>query len=128
MFSIAEDVADAILNSIENIVDAFLKAVTCIIRLFKQLANAMMEFPVFTALWKRISRGRPFTLLNFFSLILAVPSTVLYKLVMGKARPVLDGRLNKDTLSKYVHGSDIPGDPDLRDEMDRFAPAGIVVV
>ncbi|KAK0721897.1 hypothetical protein B0T26DRAFT_644314 [Lasiosphaeria miniovina] len=125
---ITDDILNAALSSLENVVNAVLKTVSRIFGLFRQLANTEMEFPVITALWKFISGDRPLTLLNFFALILAIPTTVIYKLVMGKAPPLLAGRLTKNTLAKYIDGADISEDPTLGADMNQFAPAAVVVV
>ena len=63
-----------------------------------------MGVPIFSALWKLISGGRDFTLFSCFSLILAIPTAILYKIVAGRASPKLAGRLTKSTLKQFIEG------------------------
>ena len=74
------------------------------IQKFKKLGHYKMDVPIFSALGKLISSGRDFTLFNCFSLILAIPTTILYKIAVGKALPKLAGRLTKNTLKQFIEG------------------------
>lgn len=125
---ITDDFIDAALSTIENVVDAIVKAVLLVVKSFRDFGNATIECPVFSALWDFITGGtRSFTIFNCFALILAIPCTALYKVVTGTAPPDLKGRLTKETFAQYVNGEYI-GDPNLRTDIEMFASAGIVAV
>ncbi|KAL2022076.1 hypothetical protein VTK56DRAFT_6120 [Thermocarpiscus australiensis] len=116
------------LGMLEDVVDAVLGALSKVLSLLDTLGNAEIEVPIFTALWKRITKGRPLTLLNFFSLVLAIPATILYKLVFGAKPPTLKDRLTGETLALYVGGEPIPNDAQLTQDLRGFAPAADIVV
>ncbi|KAK0728056.1 hypothetical protein B0T26DRAFT_637290 [Lasiosphaeria miniovina] len=127
--AIGTETVDLGLGMLADIVDAILGILDKILSLLDTLGNAEVEVPIFTALWKRVTKGRPLTLLNFFSLVLAVPATILYKLVFGTKPPALGGgRLNADTFELYQAGRPIPGDPELTTDIRGFMPASDVVV
>ncbi|KAK3373917.1 hypothetical protein B0T24DRAFT_527345 [Lasiosphaeria ovina] len=127
--AIGTETVDLGLGMLADIVDAILGMLDKILSLLNTLGNAEVEVPIFTALWKRATKGRPLTLLNFFSLVLAVPATILYKLVFGTKPPALGGgRLNADTFELYQAGRPIPGDPELTTDIRGFMPASDVVV
>lgn len=105
---LTDQLINAALDTFENVVDFMLKAISIVLRKIGEMGNYKIEVPVFSALWKSISGGRDFTIFNFLALVVAIPTTVMYKLVTGSAPPKLAGRLTKDTFASYV-----TGDPSL---------------
>ncbi|KAI5926244.1 hypothetical protein F4810DRAFT_586578 [Camillea tinctor] len=99
------DLVNGTIDALEKLVDILFDALTVGISLVRDLANKVIDIPVITWLWKNvIAGGRPLTLLNFCSLLIAIPTTVLYKAKKKRAPPKLKDRLTKDTFSKYVDG------------------------
>jgi hypothetical protein len=94
----------AALDTVQNVADFLLQAISLIISEFQDLGNADIRVPIFGALWNVITEGRRFTLFNCLSLILAIPTTILYKLAANKAPPKLEGRLTEKTFGQYVTG------------------------
>ncbi|KAE9371700.1 hypothetical protein N431DRAFT_559154 [Stipitochalara longipes BDJ] len=78
-----------------GIVDAFKTLIVGLIKLgadilddLKTYLNYELNIPVFSALWKKyVSGGKPFTLLSGLSFLLAIPLTVVSKLITGAAPP-----------------------------------------
>lgn len=120
------DLVNGMIDALEKLVDILFDALTVGISLVRDLANKVIEIPVITWLWKEIARGEPLTLLNFCALLIAIPTTVLYKAKKKRAPPKLKGRLNKDTFSKYVNDQ---GDTTLASDILGFSlAAGSAVV
>lgn len=110
------DMTKAALETLENVADILLSALALVIQEFQDLGNAPIKVPVFGALWDWITKGRPFTLFNCLSLILAIPTTILYKLAAQKAPPKLSGWVTEKTFQQFVTGD--PGlDPELFRDM-----------
>ena len=104
----------AALDTVQNVADFLLQAISLVISELQDLGNAEIQVPVFGALWSLVTEGRPFTLFNCLSLILAIPTTILYKLAVQKAPPALKGRLTEKTFGQYV-----TGDPSLDPALTR---------
>ncbi|KAI1634144.1 hypothetical protein F4809DRAFT_643774 [Biscogniauxia mediterranea] len=121
------DLVNGMIDALEKLVDILFDALTVGISLVRELANKVIDIPVITWLWKNvIARGRPLTLLNFCALLIAIPTTVLYKAKKKRAPPKLKGRLTKDTFSKYVNDQ---GDTTLASDILGFSiAAGSAVV
>ena len=120
------DLVNGMIDALEKLVDILFDALTVGISLVRDLANKVIEIPIITWLWKKIARGEPLTLLNFCALLIAIPTTVLYKAKKKRAPPKLKGRLNKDTFSKYVNDQ---GDTTLASDILGFSlAAGSAVV
>lgn len=102
---IGTDLIDGLIDSLKKLADILVKAITSGIDIMKEAANREIDIPVISWLWKNIiAKGRPLTLLNFCALLIAIPTTVLYKATTQRAPPKLASRLNKDTFSQYVTG------------------------
>jgi hypothetical protein len=101
---LTDDMIDALCDSLQNIVDIALKSIVLVMQKFNDLGSHVIEIPVLTALWKLISQGRDFTVFNFVALVMAIPATVLYKLINDRPLPALAGRLTKDDFGKFLNG------------------------
>jgi len=121
-----DDMIDALCDSFENILDIFLKSIVLLLQKVSDLANYAIEIPVFTALWKDISEGRDFTLLNAIALIVAIPATVLYKLVTDTPLPTLKDRLTEDVFTSFLSG-DSSLDSALAQDIETVRSVSVVV-
>lgn len=101
---ITDDIIDSICDSLRNLVDAFLKCIKFILKSIKTMGNATINIPIFTALWKKLTNGRDFTLFNCVALITAVPASVLHKMtvVCRKDPPKLSGKVTEAVFKQYV--------------------------
>ncbi|KDQ56881.1 hypothetical protein JAAARDRAFT_179577 [Jaapia argillacea MUCL 33604] len=122
-----DEMIDALCDSFKNILDIVLKSIVLAMQKINDLGNYAIEIPVFTALWKVITKGRDFTAFNFVALIMAIPATLIYKLVKGRALPVLKDRLTQDDLGKFLSG-DPSLDPTLAGDIDTTRTVSIVAV
>ncbi|NET36140.1 MAG: hypothetical protein F6K19_29630 [Cyanothece sp. SIO1E1] len=78
------DVTIQMLESIENLVLGFLDVIAEAVEQIQNLLNAEIKIPFISDLFKLIGAGK-LTLLNLAGLLLAIPVTVVSKIVMGKA-------------------------------------------
>ncbi|KAH8586882.1 hypothetical protein B0O99DRAFT_700518 [Bisporella sp. PMI_857] len=104
---IKEASIDAVCGTLKNLVDAFLKSVKFVLQTFKDVGNYAVNIPIFTSLWKTISKGRDLTLFNVVALITAIPASILHKLtvVCKTEAPKLKDKLDEDTFKQYVEGN-----------------------
>ncbi|PNP58955.1 hypothetical protein THARTR1_01203 [Trichoderma harzianum] len=120
MVKISGDLIDAIIDSLKTLGDILFKALALGINLIKTLSNSNMDIPVIGWLWKKIAGNRPLSLLGLVALLMAIPTTVLYKAKASKAPPKLTGRLTADTFGQYVSGT---ADPALAKDVTNFTLA-----
>ena len=120
------DLVNGMIDALEKLVDILFDSLTVGISLIRDLATKIIDIPVITWLWKKITEGRDLTLLNFCALLIAIPTTVLYKAKTKHAPPKLQGRLTQDTFTQYVQGQ---GDRTLASDIRGFSvAAGSAVV
>ena len=98
------DLIQGALDTTSNVADFLLDALSLVLTSFRNLGNQEIQLPIFSALWKTVAKGRDFTVLNALALIVAIPTTILYKAVLGKAPPSLAG-MTKATFGAYVNGT-----------------------
>ncbi|PYH40187.1 uncharacterized protein BP01DRAFT_410995 [Aspergillus saccharolyticus JOP 1030-1] len=129
MGKVGEDLINGMIDALKKLADILFDALKLGIDLVQDLANKEIDIPVITWLWKNvIARGRPLTLLNFCALLIAVPTTVLYKATKKQAPPKLKGRLTQSTFGQYVKGQ---GEASLASDIRAFslaAGSGVLLV
>lgn len=99
---ISDQMISIAIETLQNIANMLLSVLDFLISKFRELSDKEIEVPIFGALWKSITNGQPLTLFNCFTLILAIPTTVLYKLFYSNAPPALAGRFTEKTFEQYV--------------------------
>ncbi|KAL7948582.1 hypothetical protein V8C42DRAFT_363071 [Trichoderma barbatum] len=120
MTKVSGELIDAIIDSLKTLGDILFKAMSLGINLIKTLSNKNMDIPVIGWLWKKIAGNRPLSLLGLVALLIAIPTTVIYKAKANKAPPKLKGRLNGDTFGQYVSGT---ANPTLAKDVSNFTLA-----
>jgi hypothetical protein len=124
--NIINEVYDAALSSIENLAAIIFKAAELLISVIRELGESPIDIPLFTALWHTIAgKDRPFTMFNCLSLLMAIPTTIVYKALYHRAPPRLKGRVTKETLAGYFNGTTAT-DLSLNDDLRTFAGAGAI--
>lgn len=73
-------IADALLQTIENILLALIELFAALTKDVLDLLNATLDIPVISWLYKKIS-GDDLSLLDLYCLLSAIPATIIYKLV-----------------------------------------------
>ncbi|KAF7502179.1 hypothetical protein GJ744_006768 [Endocarpon pusillum] len=89
------------LTAVRGIVNGLLKLVKVFITKICDIGNAEIDIPIFSWLYKKITRGHALTLFDAISLVVAIPTTIFSKLITGKAPPALknmDARLMKSLV------------------------------
>lgn len=120
MTKISKELIDAIIDSLKTLGDILFKAVALGINLIKTISSKGIDIPVIGWLWKKIAGNRALSLLDLVALLIAIPTTVLYKAKADKAPPKLTGRLTADTFGQYVSGT---ADPALAKDVTNFTLA-----
>jgi hypothetical protein len=117
---LSTDLIDFMIDSLKTLGDILFKAVSLGINLIQTLSNKSIDIPIIGWLWKKAAGNRPLSLLNLVALLMAIPTTVLYKAKADKAPPKLTGRLTADSFGQYVSGT---ADPTLTKDVSNFTLA-----
>lgn len=120
---------DELVDALKRLVDIIFYALSAGIGIVKDLGNKRIDIPIISWVWEKfIARGRPLTLLNFCALLIAIPTTVLYKATTKSAPPKLKDRVTKDTFGQHVTGT---GSASLSKDITNFvlcASSGLEIV
>ncbi|KAF8243633.1 hypothetical protein K440DRAFT_561049 [Wilcoxina mikolae CBS 423.85] len=80
------------IDGVKKLAIGFLKLGKAVISNFQKFINCKVDIPIFSALYKEfISGGDDLTFLDGFSMILAIPVTIIIKMATGKAPVDLTG-------------------------------------
>jgi hypothetical protein len=73
------------IDGLKSIVSGAASLLVGVLQSFQSLLNQTLpNIPLLSALWDWISEGEAFTILNVVSLLIALPSTIITKIVTGK--------------------------------------------
>ncbi|KAJ7730390.1 hypothetical protein DFH07DRAFT_173794 [Mycena maculata] len=78
------DLLRHILNILRKIGNGIIDLVAGFITLAQNLMNSSIDIPLLSPLYRRISGGNDLTALDAMALLIAIPTTVLFKLITGK--------------------------------------------
>ncbi|MGF1459028.1 MAG: hypothetical protein ACFBSG_08375 [Leptolyngbyaceae cyanobacterium] len=84
LFETFRDVVIQMLEAIENLILGFLDVIAEAVEQLQKLLNAEIKIPFISDLFKLIGAGK-LTLLNLAGLLMAIPVTVIAKIVTGRA-------------------------------------------
>ncbi len=112
---IAAILADAVLESVENILLALLDVLQVLIQGVLDLLTAPIEIPVLSPLYKLISGGDDLSLLDLACLVMAIPVTLGAKLLSGQTpfpddatTTALINATSFDQIRAIVNGTQTP--------------------
>lgn len=108
IFTILGDVLTSCVDGVAAIVDKILELAASFIGLMVEYGNKTIKIPIFSALYEKASGGHPLTVFDAVCLLIAIPTTVLIKIVTGKAPPKLPS-----TDVKFVKAINDPSDASL---------------
>ncbi|KAK3337258.1 hypothetical protein B0T19DRAFT_396897 [Cercophora scortea] len=98
--TIGVDIAAGVIDCLKKLTVGILKVVKSLIQTLRKYANFRIDVPIFSALYKKyVSGGTDLTILDLAALILAIPTTVVHKILTGKAPADLTGLDYKDLVS-----------------------------
>jgi hypothetical protein len=95
------DVGVKVLDLGEELILGLLDVIVAVIRLLQALLNAEIRIPLISELFKLLGAGK-LTILNLASVLLAIPTTIIHKLMFGEA-PF------RDVLPPDLSGQDAAG-------------------
>jgi hypothetical protein len=93
----ATEAITLILNIVEDIIVAILQAASTLIQGVEGALSTPVNLPFISWLFGKFADGQPLTVINFVSFLVAVPTTILYKVVFGGASataPFSDAQVN----------------------------------
>ncbi|KAF4334795.1 hypothetical protein FBEOM_11362 [Fusarium beomiforme] len=109
MGKISANLVDDMIEQLKILADILFKALSLGISIARDVGNKTIDIPILGWLWKNVvAPGRPLSLLSLCSLLLAIPTTVLYKAKKKMAPPKLKGRLTKDSFCEFASGTADP--------------------
>ena len=90
VIKVSKGVLKVALSTLRGLVTSILRLVQKRCSTIINLGNKPIKIPIFSALWKQIS-GKDLSVFDAISLILAIPTTVMAKIVTGEKPPQIDG-------------------------------------
>ena len=101
------DVVVGLIDAFQKITVGMVKLMSDLLDSITRMLNKEIHIPFLSALYERVV-GRPLSILSGFSLLVAIPSTVLYKIISGHA-PFEGGAERLDTagydeIIQMLHG------------------------
>lgn len=106
VIDVCKSLLKAGITAVRGIVKGLLKLVKVFISKLSQLGNAEIDIPIFSWLYKKITKGHALTLFDAISLIVAIPTTIFSKLITGKAPPKFE-KMDAHLMKKLVEGGDV---------------------
>jgi|GEM_PF-3631501 hypothetical protein len=79
----AKDLVLFIIDVLEAVLEAFLQLLEDALKQLEGMVTGTITIPIISWLWKNVISGQDLSLLDLFCLLLAVPSTILYKILYG---------------------------------------------
>ncbi|RXV68592.1 hypothetical protein D1006_25910 [Burkholderia stabilis] len=85
LLRVMQGLANAMLSGVQAVVDGVLQLVQTFLTSLKDLFTADWNIPFVTQFYAWLTDGSQLSLGDLFALVLAIPSTIIYKAVYGKA-------------------------------------------
>ena len=95
---VSKEALVGLLNAIKDLINGIIAVAGAVVSMFQDIVTMELPIPFFRGLYHLITGGDDFSILNVFSLLLAIPTTIGYKLVFGEA-PFKDSTYGLDTMS-----------------------------
>lgn len=104
ILNVSKGVLKVALSVLRGLVSSLLRLVQKLCGELIKLGNKPIKIPVFSALWRKIS-GHELTIFDAISLIIAIPTTIMAKLVTGQKPPQIEG-LDRKLVKKIIDGDE----------------------
>ncbi|MFX1765670.1 hypothetical protein PWP93_24365 [Paraburkholderia sp. A1RI-2L] len=85
LLRVMQGLANAMLSGVQAVVDGVLQLVQTFLNSLKDLFTADWNIPFVTQFYGWLTNGSQLSLGDLFALVLAIPSTIIYKAIYGKA-------------------------------------------
>jgi hypothetical protein len=99
------DAAVIFLDILKGIVALVLGVLRDVIRWIVANGNKPVEIPIFSSLYRDISGGHALTMFDAVCLVVAIPATVINKVLTGKALPNISNFIDKTSFAAYMNGN-----------------------
>jgi hypothetical protein len=104
VINVSKGVLKVALSTLRGLVTSILRLVQKLCAEAIKLGNKDIKIPIFSALWRTIS-GSELTLFDAISLIIAIPTTLMAKIVTGEKPPQIDG-LDRELVKRIIDGDE----------------------
>lgn len=85
LLSVAEGILQAMMSGVKAVLDALFALVQSLLAAFQALLNEEWDIPFVSQFYSFITHGAKLTTIDLMALVLAVPTTILYKVVYNHA-------------------------------------------
>lgn len=106
VMNVSKNMLKAGIAAVRGVIKGLLKLVKIFIGKLSDLGNAEIDIPIFSWLYKKITKGHALTLFDAISLIVAIPTTIFAKLITGKAPPTFKD-MDATLMKGLVEGGDV---------------------
>jgi hypothetical protein len=104
VIKVSKGVLKVALATLRGLVTSILRLVQKLCSEVIKLGNKTIKIPIFSALWKTIA-DHELTLFDAISLIIAIPTTIMAKIVTGEKPPQIDG-LDRTLVKRIIDGDE----------------------
>ena len=111
--TLTEGVITTILDAVQGIITLMIDLVEVIVDYILKILTADIEIPFISGLYKSVTGGSDFSLLDSISLFCSIPATVGYKIFYSEA-PFANGTFGLDTMTYSQIFPALPGAPMMR--------------
>ncbi|MFZ2114059.1 MAG: hypothetical protein WAU77_10055 [Solirubrobacteraceae bacterium] len=85
LLRLAEGVVELILTEVQAVIDAVLQALQTIVAGLRTALGAKWEVPFVSSLYSKVAGGAELSMLDLIAMMIAIPTTVLYKATKGES-------------------------------------------
>jgi hypothetical protein len=85
LLRVAQGVLQAIISGVQALIDGLFQLIQSLLAGMQSLLNAKWNIPFVSALYSWITDGAELTTIDLFALVMAIPTTILYKVIEGVA-------------------------------------------
>lgn len=104
LINVSKGVLKTALSVVRGLVSSILRLVQKLCSEIIKVGNKAIKIPIFSSLWRKIS-GSELTLFDAISLIIAIPTTIMAKIVTGEKPPRVQG-LDRKVVKKLIDGDE----------------------
>lgn len=132
LIDLVQKLVEAVISGVHALIQKAFEALAIVVRALGEILKAEWKIPFVTAFYSHITNGSPLTILDVLSLVIAIPTTTIFKLLRlneGKApfptqQSVADFKrlFTSATLRNNFRGSST-NDVDIEDEALTFGDA-----
>ncbi|KAK1774877.1 hypothetical protein QBC45DRAFT_489404 [Copromyces sp. CBS 386.78] len=91
---------------VRGIIKTLLQLFKALLGLLNEFGNTELDLPIFSWLYKKLTKGHALTIFDAIGLILAIPTTIFAKLITGSVPPKFDN-MSPTLVESLIEGGDV---------------------